>query len=65
MKKNIFDHILIAIDQNPSMGISYQEINEKFAISNVDFIELVKSESWRYKLRPTITKDCIFFRKIK
>lgn len=65
MEKIIFDHISIMIDQNPRVGISYQEINEKFAISSEDLMELVKSESWRYKLRPTITKDCIFFRRIK
>ncbi len=46
------------------MGISYEEINEKFAINSEDFMELVKGESWRYKLRPKITKDCIFFTKI-
>lgn len=65
MEKIIYDHILKVIDQNPRMGISYQEIIEKFAVSNEDFMELVKSESWRYNLIPTITKDCIFFRKSK
>lgn len=65
MEKIIFDHISTMIDQNPRLGISYQEINEKYAISSKDFMALVKSESLRYKLRPTITKDCIFLKKIK
>ncbi|MDW9378733.1 hypothetical protein GFU89_00895 [Chryseobacterium sp. JV558] len=46
------------------MGISFEEINEKFAINSEDFIEMAKGESGRYKLRHKITKDCIFFTKI-
>lgn len=64
MKQIVFDYILKVINQNECMGISYEEINEKFAINSEDFMELVKGESWLYKLRPKITKDCIFFTKI-
>lgn len=64
MKQIVFDYILEVINQNECMGISYEEISEKFAINSKDFMEMVKDESWHYKLRPKITKDCIFFTKI-
>lgn len=63
MEKIIFDQILTVIDQNPMMGISYKEINEKFGMSSQEFMDIAKSESWLYRLKPRITKDCIFFRK--
>lgn len=64
MKQIVFDYILKVINQSECRGISYEEINEKFAIDREDFMEMVKGESLSYRLRYKITKDCIFLTKI-
>ncbi len=64
MKKVVFDYILEVISRNECMGISYEEIKEKFELSKFDFMQVAKSYSWNYNLRPKITSDCIFFLKI-
>lgn len=64
MEERIFTHILKVIENNDCEGISRDGIEEILGINYGDFIDLVNERSFYYGLKPTVTKQAVFFTKI-
>ncbi len=64
MEKSFFDYVFSELSKNDRRGVSWEEIEEKFKFEFLVAKDLIKNESFGHGLKYTITKDCVFFRKI-